>query len=108
MVEFFIIVATQFRCILVTVAKQIKLQKYLFSSLHFKETNNFNMFVIKENSFYSQREYILHSIKISEMPKSKNSNSMHHAVKYELFDIDRQHYLNMNKLYLFTLVIEML
>ena len=42
------------------------------------------------------------------MPKSKNSNSMHHAEKYELFDIDRQHYLNMNKLYLFTLVIEML
>ena len=65
MVQFFVIVATQFRCILVTVAKQIKLQKYLFSSLHFKETNNVNAFVIKENSFYSQREYILYYIKIS-------------------------------------------
>ena len=65
MVQLYVIVATQFRCILVTVAKQIKLQKYLFSSLHFKETNNVNAFVIKENSFYSQREYILHYIKIS-------------------------------------------
>ena len=71
MVQFFVIVATQFRCILVTVAKQIKLQKYLFSSLHFKETNNVNAFVIKGNSFHSRREYMLKSIKISVNSKNE-------------------------------------